>query len=68
MPKPSLTIGHYITLVIFAAGFFIGWGTLHARVTAVEKQTDGLVPAIVDLKVEVAKLTTAMELRHKEGG
>lgn len=66
MPKSSLTIGHYLTFIIFAAGFLIGWGTLHARVTAVEKQTDGLVPAVVDLRIAIGKLTTAMELKHKE--
>lgn len=63
----KLTDGNKITLGAFAVAIAVSWGTLHARVTNVEKQTEGLVPAVQKLEVAIGKLTTAMKLRHEEG-
>ena len=77
---PKFTTGHWLTIIgLLVTGLLAGiggttaWGSLSANVSnnakdirAVERQVDGLAPAVVELRIAVAELTAAVRHEHEE--
>jgi hypothetical protein len=64
---PKLSTGNVLTIIsilIVGIGMGLGaaaaYGSLSTRVSHIEKQTEGLAPTVVELRIAVAELTQAI--------
>ena len=64
MPKLTVSASSLLAVAAAIIAVAVAWGTLHARVSEVEQDVDGLTPAVVELRIAVQRLTTQIEAKH----